>query len=141
METTVPGKTAGELTAAEHIKITDATREDIAHKRKNTMEKKAAITLTKDIASRRQTALMKNEFMQWESAVNQHHEDKIKDDKNKEDGSGGSSVQTGTALPASTAVHAALGRKIGIEKKAAISLTKDIASRKQKAHMKKEFMQ
>ena len=49
--------------------------------------------------------------MEWERSVNQHHDDKIKKDKQREEG-GSSSVQTGTALPVSTAVHAALGRKL-----------------------------
>ena len=54
---------------------------------------------------------MKKEFMQWEKSINQQHEKKIKNDKNKEEGTGSSSGQTGAAFPFSSAVHAALGRK------------------------------
>ena len=105
------------VAAAVHLEITAETRTNIEIKRQNAITKKAAFALTNKIAMNRQKAITKKEFMVWERSVNQHHEDKIKQDKEHEQDCG-DYVHKGTALPGNNAVHAALGRKPRKQRKA-----------------------
>ena len=84
METTVQHNTAGVPAAAEHTKI--------------------SIELLTKIAAKRQVALDKKTFREWENSNVKSNENK-NNLTNKDD-----SGQTGAALPVGMAVHAALGR-------------------------------
>ena len=114
LETTVPGKSAGEPTAAGHSKLSEELRQRIAANREAALEKKATNELRRNIATRKQTAIDKKHFKQWEESIAPK---RPKEDDEERTGSGSSCMQTGAAPSSNNAVHAALGRKITKNKK------------------------